>query len=85
MRVVYSEHERRLIMGIKIGDKVEWFHTSKRGRVRSSSLRRGIVESANGDVATVRYGKKTLCEVVLEDLQPGEAQRMMGAVVEALR
>lgn len=72
-------------MGIKIGDKVEWLHSSKRGRVRSSSLRHGVVESVNGDVATVRYGKKTLCEVALEDLQPGEAQRAMSAFVEALR
>lgn len=72
-------------MSIKVGDKVELFHSSKRGRVRSSSLRRGIVESVDGDVATVRYGKKTLCEVALEDLQPGAAQRAIGAVVEALR
>lgn len=83
MRVVCSEYGGE--MSSKVGDKVEWFHSSKRGRVFSSSLRRGVVESINGDVATVRYGKKTLCEVALEDLQPGEAQRAMGAVVEALR
>lgn len=66
--------------GFKVGDKVQWMHTGR----SSWTLRKGVIEIIQGDVAIVRYGKKTLCKVPLSGLNE-EAKVQMGRIVGRFR
>lgn len=70
---------------IQAGDRVQWTHTSRRGRSISMALREGTVEAVAGAVATVRYGKKTMLQLPLGALHAVGAPSRLGAVVEAIR
>ena len=78
-------------MGDKInpGDKVQWTQTSQRGRVMSMRLRDGVVESINGSIAVVTYGKRgrMTCHVRILSLagQPTLIDQTVEAIREASR
>lgn len=68
----------------KVGDRVKWVHTSTGKRVSGWSIRKGTVEEIQGDIATIRYGKKTLCQVHIGELGKA-AERKMAFIVESLQ
>lgn len=67
-------------MEYKVGDRVKWVHTGK----SSWGIRTGTVEEIQGNIATIRYGKKTLCKVPIGELGKA-AENKMAFIVESLR
>lgn len=74
-------------MTIKVGDTVRWTQTSTRRRIISMTLREGTVESITGEIATVRYGKKSRKDIHVTRLSlagtPTDIDRVIRAVREA--
>jgi len=68
------------------GDKVQWTHTSRRGRTISMQLKEGVIESIAGAVATVKTGKNNRrVEINARNLQLVGQRSQIDAFVEAVR
>lgn len=74
-------------MSINVGDTVRWTQTSTRRRIISMTLREGTVESITGEIATVRYGKKSRKDIHVTRLSlagtPTDIDRVIRAIREA--
>ncbi len=68
------------------GDKVQWTHTSRRGRVMSMTLKEGVIESIAEDVAIVKAGRNNRrVEIALARLQFRGQRSEIDAVMERVR
>lgn len=71
------------------GDRVHWTHVSQRGRTMSMTLREGVLESIEGDLALVRTGKNRQVRIAVARLwldgQPSQIDEFVGALREAHR
>lgn len=68
------------------GDKVQWTHSSRNGRVISMILKEGVIESITGGVATVRTGRNNRrVEINLRRLQPVGQRSQIDDFVDAVR
>jgi hypothetical protein len=71
---------------IKIGDAVRWTASSQRGRTFSMELKEGVVESIDGDVATVRTGKtRHRKQIPLSSLSVRGQATQIDRVIQAVR
>lgn len=70
---------------MKPGDRVQWTHVSQRGRTMSMSLREGVLESIDGELAIVRTSKNRQVQVALARLRPVNQLSQIDEFVGALR
>lgn len=64
----------------KVGDRVKWVHSGR----SNWSIRTGTIEEICEGAAIVRYGKKTLFRVPLDQLNDAAAERIR-RIVERFR
>lgn len=70
---------------MEIGTLVSWTHVSQRGRTVSMSLRAGVIDAINGDVATVRKRSGKTEQVHIRRLRVEGQPSQLGEFVEAIR
>jgi hypothetical protein len=70
---------------MKIGTLVSWTHVSQRGRTMSMSLRAGVIDAINGNMATVRKRNGKTEEISIRRLRVEGQPSQLGEFVEAMR